>query len=198
MPYDPQKHHRRSIRLKGYDYAQAGLYFITICCQNRACLFGAVSDGKMHLNDAGQMVETWYHELENKYPNIQCHEMVVMPNHFHCILEITDVPTIQDAHVGAPLVGAQNVDEQNAAGQNTGQPQGHARTVGDIIGEFKSITTVDYIHGVKNSGWVPFNCKLWQRNYYEHIIRNEKSFCTIAEYIVNNPARWTDDKFYTQ
>ena len=86
MVYNPQKHHRRTIRLKGYDYSQAGLYFITICTKNRACLFGEIENGSMILNDAGRMVEKWYAELENKYPGKCCHEMVVMPNHFHCII----------------------------------------------------------------------------------------------------------------
>jgi len=87
MNYNPKIHNRRSIRLKGYDYSQAGLYFITICVKNRACLYGDIVDGKMNLNDAGKMVGKWYDELENKYPDKKCHEMVVMPNHFHCIIE---------------------------------------------------------------------------------------------------------------
>ena len=94
--YNPHIHHRRSIRLKGYDYSRAGLYFITICVQDRACLFGGTVGGTVGastqgypygspsiiLNDAGNMVERWYYELENKYPDKRCHEMVVMPNHF--------------------------------------------------------------------------------------------------------------------
>ena len=86
MVYDPQKHDRRSIRLRGYDYSQAGAYFVTICTQNRACLFGEITGGKMILNDAGRMVEKWYHELSNKFPDIRCDEYVVMPDHFHCII----------------------------------------------------------------------------------------------------------------
>lgn len=96
-------HQRRSIRLKGYDYSKAGLYFITICVQTRALLFGRVHNGEMLLNDAGKMVEKWYYELENKYPDKCCHEMVVMPNHFHCIIE--NVSDGTDADVGAPLRG---------------------------------------------------------------------------------------------
>ena len=88
MKYNPKIHHRRSIRLKGYDYSQSGLYFITICCQNRAPLFGEIIDGEMVLNEGGKMVEHWYYKLENKFNDIECCEMVVMPNHFHCIIEI--------------------------------------------------------------------------------------------------------------
>jgi REP element-mobilizing transposase RayT len=177
--YNPNIHHRKSIRLKGYDYTQAGLYFITICCQYREHLFGEITDGEMILNDAGKM------------------EYIVMPNHFHAILEI----------VGATLVVAQNdttVAQNDVINQNDdvinqkGQPQGIAptKTVGDMMDAFKSITTVEYIRGVKTLGWKPFDGKIWQRNYHEHIIRNEQSYQTISEYIINNPAKWTDDKFY--
>ena len=86
--YNPNIHKRKSIRLKGYDYSQAGLYFITICCQNRDCLFGKIENGEMKWNDAGKMIEKWYYELMNKFPDIKCDEMIVMPNHFHCIVEI--------------------------------------------------------------------------------------------------------------
>jgi REP element-mobilizing transposase RayT len=114
-----------------------------------------------------------------------------MPNHFHAILQI----------VGATLVVAQN----NTVAQNNmidttekGQPQGIAptgKTVGDMVGAFESITTVEYIRGVKIKNWQPFDGKLWQRNYWEHIIRNNKSYQTISEYIINNPLKWEEDKF---
>ena len=161
--YDPNIHHRRSIRLKGYDYAQAGLYFITICVQNRECMFGEIIDGKMILNDAGKMIENEWINLKKRYENIELHEFITMPNHFHGILEI--------------VVGA-------------------APTVGDMMGAFKSISTVEYIRGVKNLNWQPFNGKLWQRDYYEHIIRDERAYENISNYIVNNPAKWAADKFY--
>lgn len=182
--YNPNIHNRRSIRLKGYDYSGAGIYFITICCQNREYRFGDVLNGEMKLNDAGIMVENEWLKLPERFKNIRLHAYVVMPNHFHAILEI----------VGATLVVAQN--RPNA---QTGQPQGlplRNKTVGDMVGAFQSIVTVKYIHGVKTLGWQPFDGKLWQRNYYEHIIRNEQSYQTISEYIINNPAKWTDDKFY--
>ena len=87
MKYDPKIHHRKSIRLKNYDYSQAGLYFVTICTQNRLHLFGEIVDDEMVLNDAGLMVEKWYYELENKFTDMKCREMIIMPNHFHCIVE---------------------------------------------------------------------------------------------------------------
>jgi len=191
--YNPNIHHRKSIRLKGYDYSQAGLYFITICVQNREYLFGKIVNAKMELNDAGRMVATEWFKLTSRYDNIKLHEFIVMPNHFHAILEI----------VGATLVVAQNnTVAQNNADMGNGQPQEVAptnkKTIGNMVGAFQSIATVQYIRGVKNSGWEPFNGKLWQRNYYEHIIRNEKSHQNISEYIINNPAKWANDKSYTK
>ena len=90
MKYDPSIHQRRSIRLKGYDYTQAGMYFITICTQNHECFFGEINDGKMHWNDNGKMVEKWYFELTNKFPDIQCDEYIIMPNHIHFIINKID------------------------------------------------------------------------------------------------------------
>lgn len=145
---------------------------------------------KMILNDAGKMIETEWLNLKTRFSHIELHEYVVMPNHFQAILEI----------VGAPIAVAQNDD-----GSQKGQPQGIAptnavknKTVGDMMDAFKSITTVEYIRGVKTLGWQPFNGKLWQRNYHEHIIRDEQSYKRISEYIINNPAKWNDDKFYTK
>ncbi|WP_111611071.1 transposase [Algoriphagus yeomjeoni] len=186
---------RKSIRLKGYDYSQAGLYFITICCQHRACLFGDVVDGKMILNAAGTMINTEWLKLPERFKNIELHEYVIMPNHFHGILEIVA------ATVGATLVVALNetVAQNYGITQNQiGQPQGIAptKTIGDMMDAFKSITTVEYIRGVKTLNWQPFVGKLWQRNYWEHIIRNEQSYQRISKYIINNPSKWSDDKFF--
>ena len=181
MKYNPDTHHRCSIRLKSYDYSQEGLYFITICIQNRLCLFGNIKDDEMNLNDAGQMIETQWLDLTQRFTGIDFGECIVMPNHFHGIIKI----------VGAPLVGAQNVGQPQP-----GQPQEIAPTVGNIIGVFKSITTNEYIRGVKRNHWPRFDKKLWQRNYYEHIIRDEKSYLNISEYIKTNPAKWQDDAYY--
>lgn len=184
------RHNRRSIRLKGYDYSQQGLYFITICCQNRACLFGDISNGEMVLNDAGKMISTEWLALKKRFPNIELHEYIIMPNHFHGILEI----------VGASLVGVHNNDCPNVKpndNNTNGQPQGIVptrKTVGDMMDAFKSITSVEYIRGVKTRNWKRFNKKLWQRNYWEHIIRNEQSLDRIAAYIIDNPQKWTGDK----
>lgn len=187
MKYNPNRHHRKSIRLKGYDYSQPGAYFVTICTQDRECLFGEIINGKMIINDAGKMVENEWIDLPHRFTNIQLHEYVIMPNHFHAILEIV---------VGATLVVAQN-DNIVKNDNQKGQPQGIAptdKTLGDIIGAFQSIVTVKYIHCVKTKKWQQFNKKLWQRNYWEHIVRNEQELNRIRLYIKNNPKKWQNDK----
>ncbi len=195
--YNPQKHHRKSIRLHGYDYSQAGLYFVTICCQNRYHLFGKIENGKMILNDAGRMIEKWYYKTVEKYPNIRCLEMVVMPNHFHCIWQIVDV----DVGANPRVCPKQPIHDKHVRGEHMGS---------DILGEhmgsplhrvvqwFKTMTTNEYIRGVKYMNWTPFDKKMWQRNYYEHIIRNQKSYQNITEYIINNPINWEKDKFFIE
>ena len=185
MPYDPNRHHRRSIRLKGYDYSQAGAYFITLCTQDRACLFGKVVNGEMRLNDAGRMVLAEWNRLPERFPQVVLDAFVVMPNHVHGILVITDPAPTAGATLGATVgatVGATLVVAPTAP------------TVGNIIGAFKSRVTVEYIRGVKTSGWPPFRGRLWQRNYYEHIIRNERALNAIRRYILENPLRWHLDR----
>ena len=193
MTYNPAKHHRRSIRLKGYDYSQSGLYFITICCQNKACIFGYIENGIMILNHAGQMIENEWLRLPQRFQNIQLHEFIVMPNHFHAILEIVGSPPMADKNITNSVGSTLVVDLNNI---DRGQPQGIAtteKTVGGIVGAFKSITTVEYISGVKKNDWQVIDKRLWQRNYHEHIIRNEQSYINISNYIINNPAHWDED-----
>jgi putative transposase len=158
------------MRLTGYDYSQAGAYFMTVCTQHRECLFGNVIDGVMVLNEAGRMVIDWYFEIESKYPVVYCDDYVVMPNHIHFVL----------FNVGDDL----RVVPQFLAGEHTGSP------LPTIIQWFKTMTTNAYIRGIKNQGWKPFNGKLWQRGYYDHIVRNEADLDRIREYIFNNPAQW--------
>jgi putative transposase len=176
-------HHRRSLRLKGYDYSMAGAYFVTICTQDRACLFGDVAAGEMRLNEAGQMVTTLWESIAARFSSVEIDEFVVMPNHLHGILVLPDgdakeattrVAPTQPSTVGAPLVGARV-------------------RLGDIVGAFKSLATTGYIAGVKANGWPEFRGRLWQRNYYEHIIRDEDALNRIRRYVDDNPARWEFD-----
>lgn len=185
MTYDPSKHHRRSIRLKGYDYSRVGAYFVTVVTQGRECLFGQVMDGEMRLNDAGRMVQAVWNQLPVFYPGVQTDAFIVMPNHIHGIIVLTGHP------VGAgPRACPDNVP------QGTGQPQGVAPTLSfpDVVHRFKTMTTKRYADGVKTMGWQPFVGRLWQRNYYEHIIRNDGSLNHIREYIANNPLGWESDR----
>jgi len=186
MTYDPERHHRRSIRLKGYDYSQVGAYFITIVTQDRACLFGEIMDGKIHLNDAGRMVEKGWLELNRKFPTIETDEYIVMPNHFHGIVVIVgaDLCVCPDVMETTTKLGA----HATKSGAHIGAP------LPSIIQWFKTMTTNEYIRGVKTSGWLPFRGRLWQRNYYEHIIRDDESLNSIREYIANNPLQWELDR----
>ncbi len=180
MSYDPNRHHRQSIRLRGYDYTQAGAYFVTIVAHERACLFGEIIDGVMHLNDAGRMVDAAWTALPQRFPAIELDAWITMPNHLHGIIV-----------VGATLVVAPDaVDVPDRAGTSP------APTLGDIVGAFKSITTHAYIQGVHHRGWQPFNQRVWHRNYFEHIIRNEHDLNRIREYIVHNPLKWALDSEY--
>ncbi|MEX0269157.1 transposase [Leptolyngbyaceae cyanobacterium UHCC 1019] len=228
---------RRSIRLQGYDYASAGAYFITICTQNRACVFGEISDGTMQLNDAGQMVEKVWQSSPQRFPHVCLDAFVVMPNHVHGIIQLRagtpeeragtrPAPTLDMKSVGAPLVGAlPTVDNANSgerAGtrpaptldmKSVGAPLvGALPTVddtipddpkakwglslGDVIGVFKSIATHQYTIGVKQQNWEPFHKRLWQRNYYEHVIRDETALQKIWDYIQSNPLSWQSDQLH--
>ena len=196
-----EKHHRRSIRLKGYDYSQAGAYFVTICVQNRVCLFGNIVDGKMMLNNAGRMVDIVWNGIPQYYSGIGIDTFQIMPNHIHGIITI----------VGAgPRACPDNGQSHNGQSQNgqpfdgqpfDGQPQGVAPTglsLPDVVHRFKTMTTKQYIDGVKQLNWRPFNKRVWQRNYFEHIIRDEKDYNRICEYIKNNPLKWELDSLHPE
>ena len=192
MKYNPEIHHRRSIRLKNYDYSTNGLYFVTMCCEHRQHLFGEIVLDEMKLNIAGEMIfKTWL-ELPKLFDCINLHEFVIMPNHFHGIIEIKGqaqpqriAPTKPEI-VGVPLVGIQNVDIQNN------------NNLGSVLGAFKSITTNKYIKMVKENILPVFEKRIWQRNYHEHIVRNDKDLTRIQEYIVNNPLSWSIDTLNSQ
>ncbi len=184
MKYNPDIHHRKSIRLKNYDYSKEGLYFITICTQDKECLFGEIIDGKMILNVAGIMIEKIYNELANYFENIQINDYVIMPNHFHCIIEIVGVESISTQN---DINNKNRVDIESTP----------TTTIPNIIQTFKRYTTLEYIKMVKNNELPNFDKRIWQRNYYENIIRNDEIHQKIIEYIENNPLKWENDKYYT-
>jgi REP-associated tyrosine transposase len=172
--YDPEKHHRRSTRLKWFDYRSAGAYFVTICTQHRKCLFGTIEDNEQRLNEAGRLVERQWSELPLRFPNVGIDAFVAMPNHIHGIL----------------LVGAQFIAPlDNPEGEFTPRHEGainRAPTLGEILRFYKASST-RMIRQKVNPEFA------WQRNYYEHIIRDEESHNRIRNYILENPMRWTVD-----
>jgi putative transposase len=183
MKYDPDKHHRRSLRLPGYDYSQPGAYFVTICADQRQCLFGDVVDGQMGLNQYGAIVAETYQWLCQHHPYLQTDEWIVMPNHFHAIMVITDKPNSDDSHGKGGSRTALTTNLQN--------PIIKQKPLGRLIGAFKTVSTkkINILREAPGT-------TLWQRNYYEHIIRNQDAMDKIREYIVNNPLSWHLDQLY--
>ena len=208
--YNPQKHHRRSIRLQGYDYSQEGLYFITICCQDRAHLFGEIVDGEMIFNDAGLQAQKCWQDIPNHFPNAVLHEYIIMPNHIHGIIE---------------FVGANQYSPNNNSPNNNSPNQTFSDNGNDVENNDKE-KNLELVNGTKNfsplpnatwrspsktigsvirgfkigvTKWMRNNttvANVWQRNYYDHIIRNEQDYERISEYIKNNPILWKEDRFY--
>ena len=175
--YSARSHRRRSIRLSALDYSQPGAYFVTVVTQARECLFGEVSDSEMRLNRAGVMVRDIWIRLPCSFSNVSADNSVVMPNHIHAIVEINDV---RGSPCGRPSPGRQ-------------ARRVRRRHRGAVIGAFKSLTTVEYSRGVRKEGWAAFQGRLWQRNYFEHIVRSDESRDRILDYIVDNPGNWTHD-----
>jgi putative transposase len=169
MPFKTGRpiHRRRSLRLREYDYSQSGAYFVTICTCNKDCLFGHVSAGEMMLNDAGRIVHTAWNELSIRFPGLELDAFTTMPNHIHGIL----------VFVGAGLALP---DKEGAASS--------APTLGDVMRAFKSLSAIRVNRMAKRTG------SLWQRNYYEHVIRNENDLDRLRRYIYDNPGQWAEDE----
>ena len=180
MKYNPAIHHRRSIRLKGYDYSQHGVYFITVCAQNRECFFGEIVDdgkGTMYCSptEFGQIaINEWFKTVEMR-KNIELDAFVLMPNHIHGILVINDHDIRRGTVHRAPTF------------EQFGKPT--SNTIPTIIRGYKS-TVTKQINTLRNTPAAP----VWQRNFYEHIIRSERELTRIREYIMNNPINWDSDR----
>jgi len=170
MTYNPDIHHRRSIRLREFDYSSSGGYFVTTCVQNRECLFGNILDDVTFLNDAGMLVESVWNGLTERFPSIGFDAFVVMPNHVHFIVDIAEP------------------DGKEGVGQGSRAGQGRAPTLDRIVGAFKSISAAQVNHLLSRTGQ-----PLWQRNYYERVIRNETELNGFRDYIIHNPLKWEDD-----
>lgn len=160
---------RKKQRLMGYNYSQNGAYFITICTQDRLPLFGELIHGIVVLNHAGLMVEQRLINVTQDTVSVE--KYCIMPNHIHAIFLISGDGTTQGSF---------------------------PTTVSDIVQRFKTITTKLYIDGVKNGDYPPFNKKIWQKSFHDHIIRNEYDYLKIWQYIDENPLNWKDDCFYSR
>ena len=167
---------KKSLRLENYDYGKNGLYFITICTKHSQHLFGVIENGEMNLNSAGEMVESIWSEIPLFYKGFVLHEFVVMPNHFHGVIEIVF------ANEQWTSTGALSLQKQ--------------LTIPEIVHRFKTLTTRKYIDGVYNNEWESFHKKVWQRSYHEHIIRSDVSYRKIVEYVQLNPMRWKEDCYF--
>jgi len=179
MQYDQYSHHRQSLRLREYDYSQAGAYFVTICTRNRECLFDEFPVLK-------QIVERQWLDIPSRFQNVELDECVVMPNHVHGIIMI----------VGATLAVAPDVTDglsDRIAPSRAGASPAPTNTIGDIIGTFKSLCVHDWLNHIKQHN-IDAVGKFWQRNYYERVIRNDTELNKIREYIIANPAMWDSDE----
>ncbi|HEY9614772.1 transposase [Allocoleopsis sp.] len=225
MNYNPEKHHRRSIRLQGYDYTQEGAYYFTICCHQRRCLLGEIKAGVMHLNLVGATVKSVWENLPRHFPLIALDTFVVMPNHVHGIIVITDAlnncnpdfnsnPNLNcrgEAFVpgcnntspeslstnASPFPGCNNTPPESLSTNASPFPESNdilpprgtqSGSIGAILQNFKSVATRRVNRITRNSG------TLWQRNYHEEIIRNEKAYENIRRYILENPLSWDEDE----
>jgi REP-associated tyrosine transposase len=184
MKFDPEIHHRRSIRLGGYDYSQPGAYFLTVCVSGKEHLFGEIVEGQMLANERGELVARQWSDLPRHYPEIRLDAFCVMPNHVHGIIEIVapDVRAIRESSGQKPRA-------EHTVGAIHESPLRRRRMLlPRIIGRFKMNTTkrINQVNGTAGRS-------VWQRNYYEHIIRNSRELDIIREYISTNPVRWSAD-----
>ncbi|WP_035258711.1 transposase [Desulfatirhabdium butyrativorans] len=175
MKFDPAIHHRRSIRLHGYDYSKKGAYFITTCTHHQECLFGEIVDGEMRLNDVGKIVADEWMKTATIRHEIELDNWMVMPNHFHAIFLITNSVSMSKGRGDRPVAP-------------TG-PQ--PRSVGAVIAGFKSAVT-KRVNDLENTP----GRKLWQRSYWEHIVRNETELHQLRKYVQNNPKQWFLDTLF--
>lgn len=194
MLYHPDHHHRHSYRLQGYDYSAPGAYFITLCAYQRQCLFGSIIDGQMQPNDLGQIVaEEWQKSSEIRQ-EIELDEWVLMPNHFHGIVWITppDSPTGVGAKGPSPLRQREHPHPPRV--EKTGiMPLMKSRSLSSLVAGFKTITT-KRINQLRNAPGTP----VWQRNYYDHIIRHKDALQKIRQYVQTNPQKWQIDQLHPE
>jgi REP element-mobilizing transposase RayT len=210
MKFNPDIHHRHSVRLRNYDYAQAGMYCITLCVQDRICMFGTISNGEMRPNEIGEIVRAEWLKTAELRPNMRLHNFVVMPNHFHGMFEIVKTENENDgnyvlqtnndaatvAHVGAGrALPLQRQQPETPKPRTNALPKSRFQNIGrntlsSIVGLFKSAVTKS-IHAAGYDF-------VWQRNLREHVVRDYADYARIDDYISNNPSKWNEDTFFTK
>jgi putative transposase len=203
MTFDPDANHRQSTRLENFDYSSPGAYFVTVCANGRSYLFGEILEDEMKLNEAGEMVKRKWLEMPASFDHLKIDEFVIMPNHVHLILVLSvsqegehrvrpykigiDPPTnrrgdLYDRPADETIPRVAN-EYQHPTGTTNG-------SVGRIIQLFKTVTTGEYIRGVHDLSWPPFEKRLWQRNYFERVIRDERGLQNARTYVLENPLKW--------
>jgi REP element-mobilizing transposase RayT len=188
---------RHDIRLPEYDYSTPGTYFVTICVQNRACIFGDITDSHMALNAVGRLIESWWAETDRRFTGIESDAYVIMPNHFHALVRLgwTDGSTFEErfgeTHE-AVFLSADGLPREGRHGGLQLQDDG-AVSLSNVVQWFKSATTSAYSRRVASDGWARFPGRLWQQNYFEHIIRDEAKLDRARLYIEGNPGKWSED-----
>lgn len=176
------KYRVESIRLKNYDYTKDGSYFITICTDDRLPLFGNIRNGLMEMNEYGIIVTKCWNDLPNHYPNLILDEFVIMPNHIHGIM------IIDNKRVGYVETGLRPVSTNMMI---TTPPKKNIHGLPEFIRALKSFST-RRINKIRNT----HGKTIWQRNYYDRIIRNEDELNRTRQYLINNPAKWKEDRHY--
>ncbi len=189
MAFDPEEHHRRSIRRRGGDYSQAGLYFVTVCAAQGKCLFGEIVQDKMALSDAGQVVKEEWLRTPSVRAEIVLNEFVVMPNHFHGVVAIVKSPRSVLPDDRAKVWSQKEAGRIRYAPTTKNEFRSPSRTLGAVVRGFKAAVTSRL-----RAMWGMPQAEVWQRNYYEHVIRNHEDYCRVRDYIIQNPARWAEDE----
>jgi REP element-mobilizing transposase RayT len=162
------EHGRKDMRLRGYDYSQAGAYFVTLCLERRQCLLGSVVDAEMRLSALGQMIEQVWADLPHHYAHVELDQFILLPNHLHGIVFLT--------------------------GDSTGGRPRRAVDLPKLITGFKIFTTREHRKGSVIGRWQGIEGKLWQKSYFDRVIRNDRELKALREYIANNPLRWHLDR----
>ena len=181
---------RKTLRYKSFNYSQSGWYYVTICIHNRKNLLGTMEHPDMILNEQGKMIEKWWINIKVRFTDVSLDEYIIMPNHIHGIIIISNSHNVGDDQRVVPN-SKKNIE---IVGEHIGSPLRSQQSLFHVIQWFKTMTTNEYIKNVKEHNWPRFDKHLWQRSYYDHILRNEQDYNRIAEYIKNNPRNWSEDE----